>query len=284
MSGLPCLIVLDSSEQPSPVAATLADVVACGDDLGLLLGRAGEHPVAATCLALVLRGSERRGVNEGLQSESAVYSTLLAGDDFRRWREASPRRERAEPEEPAVLSSRSGDVLTLTLNRPEVRNAFNARMRDELWDSLVVAGSDDRVRVEIGGSGEAFSSGGDLDEFGTAPDPARSHLIRLSRSVGRLVDDLSERITVELHGPCLGAGIEIPAFAGKVIARGDTKIGLPELSLGLIPGAGGTVSLPRRIGRHRTAWLALTGKEIDAKTALEWGLVDEVRGGRPDVR
>jgi enoyl-CoA hydratase/carnithine racemase len=60
------------------------------------------------------------------------------------------------------------------------------------------------------------------------------------------------------------------------VARPDTVIGLPEVSLGLIPGAGGTVSLPRRIGRHRTAWLALTGRTIDAATARAWGLVDEI--------
>jgi enoyl-CoA hydratase/carnithine racemase len=68
----------------------------------------------------------------------------------------------------------------------------------------------------------------------------------------------------------------LPAFAARVVARPDTVIGLPELPLGLIPGAGGTVSLPRRIGRHRTVWLALTRRAIDAATARAWGLVDEV--------
>jgi enoyl-CoA hydratase/carnithine racemase len=61
-----------------------------------------------------------------------------------------------------------------------------------------------------------------------------------------------------------------------VVAAPDTKIGLPEVGMGLIPGAGGTVSLPRRVGRHRTAWLALTRDTIDAPTALDWGLVDAI--------
>ena len=65
-------------------------------------------------------------------------------------------------------------------------------------------------------------------------------------------------------------------FAGRVVARPDTRIGLPELGLGLVPGAGGTVSLTRRIGRHRTAYLALSGDVIDARTALDWGLLDAV--------
>jgi enoyl-CoA hydratase/carnithine racemase len=86
-------------------------------------------------------------------------------------------------------------------------------------------------------------------------------------------------VTVELHGACFGSGIELPAFAGRVIAAPDTSIALPELGLGLVPGAGGTVSLPCRIGRHRTAWLALSGRAIDASTALAWGLVDDVGPG-----
>jgi enoyl-CoA hydratase/carnithine racemase len=72
----------------------------------------------------------------------------------------------------------------------------------------------------------------------------------------------------------VGAGIELAACAGHVVATADTRIGLPEVAMGLIPGAGGTVSLPARIGRHRTAWLALTGRTLDAPTAHAWGLVD----------
>jgi enoyl-CoA hydratase/carnithine racemase len=79
-----------------------------------------------------------------------------------------------------------------------------------------------------------------------------------------------------VHGACAGAGVELPAFAGRVIADPGTTFLLPELAMGLIPGAGGTVSLPRRIGRERTAKLALSGEPIDAKTALDWGLVDEL--------
>ena len=81
---------------------------------------------------------------------------------------------------------------------------------------------------------------------------------------------------MRLHGACIGAGIEMAAFAGRVVAHPEAVISLPEVGLGLIPGAGGTVSLPRRIGRHRTAELALTGRPIDAATAHRWGLVDAI--------
>jgi len=131
----------------------------------------------------------------------------------------------------------------------------------------------------VRGAGPSFCSGGDLDEFGSRPDPGTAHLIRLSRSAARLVHGLRDRVEVELHGWCVGAGIELPAFAATVRAAPDTRISLPELAFGLVPGAGGTVSLPRRIGRQRTNWLAMSGATLDATTALAWGLVDELDEG-----
>ena len=110
-------------------------------------------------------------------------------------------------------------------------------------------------------------------------DPATAHLVRLQQSAGRSIAMLADRVTAHLHGACIGSGIELPAFAGTVVAAPSARISLPEVSLGLVPGAGGTVSIPRRIGRHRTALLALTGEVIDAETAHGWGLVDDVRDG-----
>ncbi|MCZ0997091.1 enoyl-CoA hydratase/isomerase family protein [Streptomyces mirabilis] len=83
-------------------------------------------------------------------------------------------------------------------------------------------------------------------------------------------------MTAHLHGACVGAGIELAAFAGRVLAAPDTLIRLPEVGMGLIPGAGGTASLPVRIGRERTAYLALSGDTLSAAQALGWGLVDEI--------
>ena len=74
------------------------------------------------------------------------------------------------------------------------------------------------------------------------PDPATAHLVRMTRNAARLMHHLSPRIVVHLHGSCIGSGIELPAFATKVVAKPDTAIALPEVRLGLIPGAGGTVS------------------------------------------
>jgi enoyl-CoA hydratase/carnithine racemase len=142
-----------------------------------------------------------------------------------------------------------------------------------------VALHDDSVQaVSLTGAGPSFCSGGDLAEFGARADPTAAHLIRLTRSPARQLHQLATRIgsrlRVRLHGHALGGGIEMAAFCGHVTATPDTSCGLPEVGLGLIPGAGGTVSLTRRIGRHRTAWLGLSGQPIDAVTANAWGLVD----------
>jgi enoyl-CoA hydratase/carnithine racemase len=172
---------------------------------------------------------------------------------------------------------RRGGTLEITLARPERLNALDTQMRDELVDALALAAADgDITRVELRGEGRAFCAGGDLDEFGTRPDPATAHLVRLQRSVARSLAWLETPTVSYLHGACMGSGIELAAFTGTVIAAEDTQIALPEIGLGLVPGAGGTVSLPRRIGRVRTAWLAFSGCTVEAETARAWGLVDKV--------
>jgi enoyl-CoA hydratase/carnithine racemase len=238
-----------------------------------------EHPIAAAALELLLDATESVDVQSALVTESATYSTLQAGPEHRAWLETRVRRQRAE-EHDVVIVSRDGPSMRLTLNRPHVRNAFNAAMREALLDGLMVATVDASVEsVVIDAAGANFCSGGDLDEFGTLDDPATAHLLRVDRSVGRAIHELRDRTTVIVHGACVGAGVEIPAFASRVLARTDATFCLPEISMGLVPGAGGTVSIPRRIGRERFAWMALSGAMIDAPTALSWGLVDEIIEG-----
>lgn len=178
-----------------------------------------------------------------------------------------------------MLVERSGDRLDITLNRPGLRNAFSAAMRDQLCETLSLAGADQSIEVvHLFGAGPDFCSGGDLDEFGTSEDPASAHLIRMARSTASLLGAIGNRVVAHLHGACVGAGIELPALAGRVVAAPDTRMQLPEVAMGLIPGAGGTASIPRRVGRHRTAWMALSGRFVDALTGLGWGLVDEIEG------
>lgn len=258
-----------------------ADLVLDPDDpqLDAILATIDRHPIAATSLAVLLRQSEHLPVESGLAAESAVYSVLQSGPEFAAWRAAKTSRSSPSPadDRPAVVAERVGDELSIELDRPHRHNAFSRSMRDGLSELLALAITDDSiVRVRLSGRGPSFCSGGDLGEFGSFSDPATAHRTRLSRSPARLLHRLADRATVVLHGNCMGAGIELPAFAGHVIAHPDTVIALPELDLGLIPGAGGTVSLPRRIGRQRTLHLALSGERVSAATALGWGLVDEL--------
>jgi enoyl-CoA hydratase/carnithine racemase len=90
-----------------------------------------------------------------------------------------------------------------------------------------------------------------------------------------------EILDVHIHGACIGAGVEISAFAGRVTAAPAAWFQLPELAMGLIPGAGGCVSVPRRIGRQRAALMMLSGQRIDAQTALRWGLIDAIEDQPP---
>ncbi|MGH8998526.1 MAG: enoyl-CoA hydratase/isomerase family protein [Acidimicrobiia bacterium] len=274
-AGLP-LVLVGRGPAAEPGITRLFDVVV--DDPGPVVETVERCPLASVTLALVLRATTQLDVPSGLAAESAAYSTVQAGPEFRRWRASRPARHPVPDNRPAVLVDRGGDsVLALTLNRPHVHNAFSTSMRDGLAEGLLLAASDSSVeRVMLSGAGPSFCSGGDLDEFGTFGDPACAHLVRLTRSPAALLARLSSRTRVDIHGATMGAGIELAAFAGRVVAHPDTVIALPEVGLGLIPGAGGTVSVPRRIGRQRTAELALSGRHLDAPTALSWGLVDEI--------
>lgn len=235
---------------------------------------AASNPLAAVTLAGLLPASARMSLDDGLLLESLAYSTLLAGPEFAAWRERTPVRP-VHADDGTVVLDRRDDILTITLNRPERHNAFARMVRDGLIAGLELAVTDMSIReVVVGGNGPSYCSGGDLDEFGTAADPVSAHITRLGRSAGRIVAALNGRIRFEVHAACVGAGIEVPSFAPLVTARDGAWFQLPEVTMGLIPGAGGTVSVTRRIGRWRTAFMALTADRIDLDTALDWGLVD----------
>jgi enoyl-CoA hydratase/carnithine racemase len=255
-----------------------ADLVVGTDDVDDIITQVARSPLAAATLAVLLRSLERAEVDAGLAQESAAYSVLQAGPEFAAWR-AGARHEPHPDDRPVVSLERRDNEVIVTLDRPHRHNAITAQTRDELAEALALVAIDGSVRsLVLRGSGPSFCSGGDLGEFGRRPDPATAHRARLARSPARLLHRLRRRTTALVHGSTLGGGIEMAAFAGRVVAEESTVIGLPEIELGLIPGAGGTVSLTRRIGRQRTAALALTGRRIDARMARAWGLVDQVVG------
>jgi len=280
--SLPVVIIGVDATADARAWPDVFDVVLAEHDQNLraILATIEANPIASASLAVLLRGTSALSVDHGLAAESAVYSLLQSGSEFLAWQAATTRKPAPPDAEPAVLASRAGDVLRVTLNRPHRHNAFSRSMRDALSEVLDFAVIDDSIaRIEISGNGPSFCSGGDLGEFGSFVDPASAHTTRLTRSPARLLHRVRDRAHVHLHGACMGAGIELSAFAAHVSAHPDAQIALPEISLGLIPGAGGTVSVTRRVGRQRCAQLALLGQPITAATALAWGLIDEIDPG-----
>jgi enoyl-CoA hydratase/carnithine racemase len=244
-----------------------------------LAARVDRWPLAAAACDDVLRSVDPAGpALPGVVTESLAYSTLQAGPEFARWlaeRGAAAMPDIADP----VRANRDGNTLRIAFNRPLRHNAFSTDARAALLEALTVAQLDPSIdEVVLTGNGPSFCSGGDLAEFGTFSDPASAHLARTRYSPALVLDALTARLgqacRAEVHGQVLGSGLEMAAFCGRVQAAPDSVFGLPELSLGLIPGAGGTVSVTRRIGRWRTAYLVLSGRTVDTDTALAWRLVD----------
>lgn len=265
-------------------AVTVDSVAATVDEL---TARCRRWPHASGICDDVLRAVDPRGPTlSGVVAESLAYSTLQAGPEFAQWlRDRGPVRMPEIPD--PVRASRDGDVVRIAFNRPQRHNAFSTDARAALLEALTVAQLDPSVTgVVLSGAGPSFCSGGDLAEFGTFADPASAHLARTRYSPALALDALAARLggacRAEVHGRVMGSGLEMAAFCGWVSSRDDAVFGLPELALGLLPGAGGTVSVTRRIGRWRTAYLVLSGRTIDADTASAWGLVDEICGQKPE--
>lgn len=251
------------------------------DALAELAERCERWPQTAAVCDDVLRAVDPAASTfTGIVTESLAYSTLQSGTEFARWlgeRGPAVVPQIADP----VVAERDDGRLTVRFNRPGRHNAFSTDARAALLEALEVARLDPSVtEMVLTGNGPSFCSGGDLAEFGTFADPASAHIARTRHSPALVLDEITARLgracRAEIHGQVQGSGLEMAAFCGWVSCDPDAVLGLPELALGLIPGAGGTVSITRRIGRWRTAYLVLSGRSIDAGTALGWGLVDEI--------
>ena len=265
-------IVLASGDLEVPLAVP-------PNEIDQIAAAATASPAAAVALVQLLRLSQDRSTADGLVAESLAYSTLQSGPQFQGWLASQPSRLVPDNHEPPVLAERAGSTLRLTFNRPERHNAFSAEMRDGLVEQLRAAWADPTLDgIVLDGAGPTFCSGGDLAEFGTTPDPGTAHRVRSVRSAAFWIDRLAAKTRAMVHGTCVGAGVELPAYAHDVAAHPDTTFRLPEVAMGLVPGAGGTVSIARRIGRQRLCYFALTNTEINAPTALAWGLIDRIEG------
>lgn len=264
----------------TPLADGLDVLVASDEELTQIEAAVARNPKASAVLVQTTRITEQLSVNAALVAESLAYATLQGGAEFSDWLATRPASDTKAVQGAAqpVLLDRREDRLHITLNRPDNRNALSVEMRDALAEAFTLVNLDTSIEdVQVSGAGPAFCAGGDLTEFGSCRDLSEAHRIRQLRMPAGFLAEKAGRYTFHLHGACIGAGIEIPAFAGRVVAAPGTWFRLPEVAMGLIPGAGGCVSLPRRIGRHRTNYLAITGIDLSVDRACEWGLVDEIR-------
>jgi enoyl-CoA hydratase/carnithine racemase len=182
-----------------------------------------------------------------------------------------------ENSRPIIFEKRDG-IAWLTLNRPAAYNAINLEVRDELWTLLEVIALDDEVGVVIfrGADDRAFSSGADLTDFGTSPSYTEARRARRERDLWERLAFFQKPLIAAVQGYALGAGCELSLYCDFRIASEDAQFGLPEVSLGYLPSAGGTQTAPRLLGLGRGLDLILSGSPIGAQRAYEWGLVHEV--------
>jgi enoyl-CoA hydratase/carnithine racemase len=234
------------------------------------------QPVAAHALLDLLGSIDLEDAARGLTQESLAYGLLQGSEAHDLWLSQRPP-PIAPSEAGRVQLSRHGNTIDIALDRPCVRNAIDRSMRDALFEGFTVAALDPEVTcARLRGAGKAFCVGADLGEFGTTRDRATAHAIRMETLPAHAIIRCGDKFEAHVHGACVGAGLEMAAFARRLTATPDAWFQLPELAMGLIPGAGGCVSVSRRIGRARTTALVLSGKRIGARTALGWGLIDAI--------
>ena len=177
------------------------------------------------------------------------------------------------PELSVVMTRREGGVAVVTITNPPV-NAISSAVRRGLKESVEAADADVGVKaILIVGEGANFVAGADIREFGQAPQPPSLP------EVCNRIEDCTKPVISAIRGAALGGGLEIALAAHYRVALGDAKLGLPEVQLGLMPGAGGTVRAPRLAGAQAGLDLMLSGRHIKAKEALSLRLVDRIADG-----
>jgi len=298
LGSLPPFPLIGMGDPGHPLASALDAVVEPPVSVETLVRQIARAPRAAAVAAQLLRGLEGLPWDRALQFESLCYGLLQGSEEHQRWLTAragaiasagahtnagahtgagAVAGPRAPSPAASLLVERRGSELYLVLDRPEARNAIDRPMRDQLVEVFSVAALDPEVRsIKLRARGEVFSMGGDLAEFGTTRDPATAHLIRSRTLPALTIAPRASILDVHVQGACVGAGLEIAAFAARLTATRQAWFQLPELSMGLVPGAGGCVSVPKRIGRQRAGLMILSGRRINAERALEWGLIDAI--------
>ena len=175
-----------------------------------------------------------------------------------------------------VLTEREGAVLTITLNRPDVFNAFNAALHAGLRAALEEAAAPDVRAVVITGAGRGFCSGQDLKEFQEMPESIQERLERTYHPNIRAIRALEKPVIASVNGPCAGAGLSLAAACDIRIAA-DVATFVPGfIGIGLVPDSGGSWFVHRLLGFARAFEWMTSNRKLSAAEALAWGLVSEV--------
>ncbi len=177
-----------------------------------------------------------------------------------------------------LLLDAGGPIVTLTINRPQVRNALNDRTVEEIDQALAHLEADPGLRVLIvtGAGDKAFVAGADINEL-KERDPVRGREVtRRRQEVFNRLEELPVPSIAAINGFAMGAGLELAMACTIRIASQTSRLGQPEVKLGITPGAGGTQRLPRLVGMGRAMEMILTGEPVDAIQAAAWGLVNRV--------
>ncbi|MBT5152155.1 MAG: enoyl-CoA hydratase [Flavobacteriales bacterium] len=170
-------------------------------------------------------------------------------------------------------------IATLVINRPKQLNALNKQTLSEINEAFESMRENDAVKVVVmTGSGEkAFVAGADIKEFADFSGVEGSELAKTGHlTVFNVIEEFSKPVIAAINGFALGGGLELAMAAHVRIASDNARMGLPETSLGVIPGYGGTQRLPQLIGKGRALEMIFSAKMIDASTALNYGLVNAV--------
>jgi len=177
-----------------------------------------------------------------------------------------------------ILIEVSEGIGWLTINRPENLNALNSEVVESLDYALHNLEQDTTVKVVvITGAGEkAFVAGGDIKEMaGMTPQEARAFSRKGQQMIG-FIEKMKKPVIAAVNGYALGGGLEVALACDFIYASEKAKLGLPEVTLGVIPGFGGTQNLPRLVGPNRARELIFSGRMLGAQQAKEWGIVNEV--------
>jgi hypothetical protein len=272
---LPAFPVIGIGDPLHPLAASLDAILEPPIDIEAIIRQCERFPHASASVVQLLRSIEGLPPLRALTLESFCYGLLQGSDEYREWFKSRTTTASASPSGKVIVERRD-NVLHIRLDRPWAHNAMDRSLRDDLFNAFTLAVLDTDIRsIKLRASGTTFCAGGDLKEFGSI-DPATAHLIRSRTLPALVIAQCGDILDVHVQGACIGAGLEMAAFAKRFVATPEAWFHLPELGMGLIPGAGGCVSVPRRIGRQRAALMMLSGQRIDATTALKWKLIDAI--------